>query len=62
VILARTQLADGLYAVIIDRPDGSPWLCAGFIVTDGYVTDCAPILRRNIERNINSGYVRRVGP
>jgi hypothetical protein len=33
---------DGLYRVVND------YLCAGFVVEDGRVTDCAPILRRNI--------------
>lgn len=37
------MLADGLYQVT------TPYLCAGFVVRDGKVTDCAPILRRRLE-------------
>jgi hypothetical protein len=33
---------DGLYRVT------TPYLCAGFIVEDGRVTRCAPILRRRL--------------
>lgn len=33
-------LPDGLYRV------STPYLCAGFVVQGGYVTDCAPILQR----------------
>jgi hypothetical protein len=35
-------LDDGLYRV------ETPYLTAGFVVEGGYVTRCAPILRKNI--------------
>lgn len=35
-------MRDGLYRVV------TPYLCAGFFVEDGRVTDCAPILRKRI--------------
>lgn len=34
--------ADGLYRVV------TRYLCAGFVVEEGRVTLCAPILRRNL--------------
>lgn len=37
-------MKDGLYRV------ETPYLCAGFIVEDGKITRCAPILRKNINR------------
>ena len=40
VVLAL--LEDGLYQVHAGT------LCAGFVVQDGRVTDCAPILRRRL--------------
>lgn len=36
------DLADGLWAVVTDT-----WV-AGFVVADGRVVDCAPILRRRL--------------
>lgn len=36
-------MRDGLYQVI------TTYLCAGFIVRDGRVVECAPILRKKIE-------------
>jgi hypothetical protein len=41
-------MKDGLYMVHTNR------ICAAFVVQDGDVTDCAPILRRKI------GYWKRV--
>lgn len=38
---ART-LPDGLYRVV------TPYLCAGFVVENGRVARCAPILRRKM--------------
>lgn len=35
-------MIDGLYRMT------TPYLCAGFVVEDGEVTDCAPILRRRL--------------
>lgn len=35
-------LPDGLYRVT------TPYLCAGFVVEDGKVIECAPILRRKL--------------
>jgi len=35
-------LADGLYRVT------TSYLCAGFVVENGVVTDCAPILRKKL--------------
>jgi hypothetical protein len=37
------KLPDGVYRVSTDR------LCAGFVVKDGKVINCAPILRANLE-------------
>lgn len=37
-----TNLLDGLYQVT------TPYLCAGFVVEDGIVTQCVPILSKNI--------------
>jgi hypothetical protein len=37
-----TTLSDGLYEVTTN------WLCAGFIVKDGFVVWCAPILRKKL--------------
>lgn len=34
---------DGLYRVT------TPYLCAGFVVENGLVTMCAPVLRRRFE-------------
>ena len=36
-------MSDGLYRV------ATAYLCAGFVVENGRVTQCAPILRRKIE-------------
>lgn len=36
-------MMDGLYRV------ETPYLCAGVIIRDGQVWDCAPILRRRID-------------
>lgn len=35
-------MKDGLYQVT------TPYLCAGFVVKDGKITHCAPILRAKI--------------
>jgi hypothetical protein len=35
-------MRDGLYQVT------TPYLCAGFVVEDGKVTMCAPILRKRL--------------
>ena len=35
-------MKDGLYQVT------TPYLCAGFVIENGRVTQCAPILRRRI--------------
>lgn len=35
-------MRDGLYQVT------TPYLCAGFVVENGRVTDCAPILRKRL--------------
>jgi len=35
-------MTDGLYQVT------TSYLCAGFVIKDGKVTQCAPILRRKI--------------
>tara|TARA_Y100000310_G_scaffold302928_1_gene340776 strand:+ start:135 stop:287 length:153 start_codon:yes stop_codon:yes gene_type:complete len=32
-------MVDGLYQIT------TPYLCAGFVVRDGHIVDCAPILR-----------------
>ena len=39
----RTVLRDGLWAVI------GPGFVAGFVVVDGRVTMCAPILRKRLD-------------
>lgn len=54
--------ADGLYAVVRDREDGRPGICAGVIISGGRVVECAPILRRRLEWWLRSSYLRRVGP
>jgi len=36
------KLSDGLYRVT------TSYLCAGFVIEGGVVTDCAPILRRRL--------------
>lgn len=36
------KLSDGLYQVT------TPYLCAGFVVKDERITQCAPILRKQI--------------
>ena len=41
-------MADGLYRVT------TPYLCAGFVLRDGQVVQCAPILRKRL------GYWRTV--
>jgi hypothetical protein len=38
-----SPLPDGLYRVT------TRYLCAGFIVKEGKITQCAPILRKKIE-------------
>ena len=35
-------MKDGLYRVVYKG------ICAGFVVKDGEVVDCAPVLRKNI--------------
>jgi hypothetical protein len=40
--LDRLAVIDGLYRVT------TPYLCAGFVVENGRVTACAPILRRKL--------------
>lgn len=37
------MIKDGLYRVI------TKYLCAGFVVQDGKVTNCAPILKKKID-------------
>jgi len=37
------KLPDGLYRVV------TPYLCAGFVVKNGRVALCAPILRRRLD-------------
>ena len=37
-----SPMPDGLYRVV------TSYLCAGFVVEGGVVTECAPILRRKI--------------
>jgi hypothetical protein len=39
---AAVPIGSGLYRVV------TPHLCAGFVVEDGRVTRCAPILRRKL--------------
>lgn len=39
----RVNLPDGLYEVT------RSYMCAGFIVKDGLVTNCAPLLRRKLD-------------
>ena len=39
---AKSSMRDGLYRVSVC------YVCAGFIVKDGRVTECAPILHKNI--------------
>ncbi len=41
-------MKDGLWQVT------TPYLCAGFVIRDGALAECAPILRRNI------GYWRKL--
>jgi hypothetical protein len=36
-------MIDGVYQVI------TKYLCAGFVIKNGKVTECAPILRKKIE-------------
>lgn len=36
------HIVDGLYQVT------TPYLCAGFVVSGGRITDCAPVLRRRL--------------
>ena len=38
----KVDLPDGLYRVV------TSYLCAGFVVEHGRVTECAPILRRRL--------------
>jgi hypothetical protein len=38
----ETTLSDGLYRVTM------AWFCAGFVVRDGLVRECAPILRQRL--------------
>lgn len=40
---AREQLRDGLYRV------ETSYLCAGFVIEDGRVVACAPVLRRKLD-------------
>lgn len=47
-------MTDGLYQVT------TRYLCAGFVVVDGKVTACAPILRRKI--TYWQTIAERVGP
>lgn len=36
-------MKDGLYEVV------TPYMCAGFVIENGIVTQCAPILRKKID-------------
>lgn len=47
-------MPDGLYRVV------TSYLCAGFVVRDGRVVECAPVLRKRLAywRTV----ARRVGP
>ena len=47
-------MRDGLYRVI------TTYLCAGFVVERGRVTDCAPILRKKLSYWL--GVAEWVGP
>lgn len=40
--MTTTKLKDGLYQVT------TSYLCAGFVVENGQVTQCAPILRKKL--------------
>lgn len=50
----QTDLFDGLYRVT------TPYLCAGFVIKDGHVISCAPILRKRFHFWMH--IARRVGP
>ena len=39
----ETGMSDGLYRVT------TSYLCAGFVVRNGHITDCAPILRKRLK-------------
>lgn len=47
-------MTDGLYRVV------TPYLCAGFVVVNGRVTVCAPILRKRLSYWV--GVAVRIGP
>ena len=43
-------MKDGLYQVT------TPFLCAGFVVEDGRVTECAPILRKRLDAYLSKAF------
>jgi hypothetical protein len=45
---------NGLYRVV------TPYLCAGFVVEEGYVVACAPILKKKIQYWMQQA--ERIGP
>lgn len=55
----HVDLDDGTYAVVTPRRWKAPFV-AGFVVEDGTITDCAPILDRKLGMWATSPWVRRV--
>lgn len=54
------DLPNGLYAVVTPAGWRAPFV-AGFVVEDGTITDCAPILDRKLGMWATSPWVRKVG-
>lgn len=46
--------ADGLYRVVVGN------VVAGFVIKDGVIERCAPVLRRNFDRWLR--YAERISP
>ena len=51
--MTHRLIRDGLYRVV------SSYLCAGFVIRDGRVVDCAPILRKNLNSYIVAAQMGR---
>lgn len=61
----NVELPNGFYVVVKDDPRPGKSFCAGFVVEDGRVVQCADIVRarwKDMPEWLRLGCVRYVGP
>lgn len=47
--IMKAEPSDGLYIVTHQSPKGGSGFCAGFVIEDGLLVRCAPILRKKFD-------------